>query len=456
MKNNSALFIIVSIAIILMGFTTSSLSAFVVALIVLMIGLFTSSIISKNSVERNNLINVVLCFWGLFIVLALLKYTSVSLNMSDWAVDTNDHYKFYSASESAKSYHSIKDIFSDIITDNIYYENGGHYFYVALLSYLGYTYFDGNSIILQYIGTGFFAIMEVILLFKILTSIVDTTKARKYTLLFAILSPLLLFSISITRDTSIAAFYSLLIYLTFCKKYNVIIFLLQILIAFILTYFRWQHGLFASIFILASLILANQKSRWLYVFIVMGILVAAGSAFLDVAVTSLTETNEYYTNYTNSELESFTSGIGRYVYMLPSPIKEVTQILVSQMQFPPWLQITNSKNICDVIIGIVNMSGRFFWFSVFCLSIYCMIKQKFKSVPTKFTIAISIFFLMIIANLASLEARRIICVYPLLYMYYVYAKEYLIHPRAFRNFNKKYASVYGGLCLVYLILSVFV
>ncbi len=373
--------------------------------------------------------------------------------MSDWADEFNDNYQFYLISESAKRYHSIKELFSYIIIDNIYYQMGGHYFYVSLLSYLGYTYFDGNSIILQYIGTGLSAVIGVIFLFKILASIVDIEKANKYTLLYAILSPFLFVSISIWRDTSIAAFYTILIYLTFCRNYNIIVFLLQILIAFILTYYRLEHALFATIFIFASLVLVNQKSRWVYVLIVLGILVTVGTSLLDETTMTYTETTEHYTNRTNYRVGKLTTGIGRYLFLLPSPIKEVAQIIFSQMRFPPWFEISRSKNTCDVILGIIEMFGIVYWFRVFCMSIFCTIRQKFKAIPTKYIIAVSIFFLMIIACLSEPEMRRFMCVYPLLYMFYIYSKEYIIPPDVLRNFDNKYLAFYGCLCTVYLLIS---
>ncbi len=96
--------IIIALIVILL----ISLSAFAIALTELVIGLFISSLIAKNDVERDNIINVVLCFWGIFLVLTLINYASITLNMSDWADHIWDNYNFNLPKKTQKNIKIIK------------------------------------------------------------------------------------------------------------------------------------------------------------------------------------------------------------------------------------------------------------------------------------------------------------------------------------------------------------
>lgn len=457
LKNNNTLLIFVILAISLILPITTSVASTVFAFFVLSIGALLTCALTKRGAERTSLLNILFLFWGVYIIFALLQYASIMIDLMEWAKEENDAYAFYLKSSSIQGYHSIAQIFRDYIINNLYSENGGYYFYISALSYIADVAFDGNHIMLQTLGTGLFAAIELLFIYKILASSIGSEKAYKYTLIFGFLSPLLIESLIIHRDIAISMFYAIMIYLSFIKEFSYKTLLIQILLIVVLYYFRVQSGIFAVVFVIVSLLLSQNKSKW-FLIIVMIILIAigVGTFAYNFAMETMTDTNVYYEQLGEDSVRNLTTGLGRYVVRLPSPIKEAAQIVVSQMQFPAWYVIQKSNNIPAVLIGILYFIASIYWFKVFFISVISMLKGKIKKAPKNLILALLVFFVLLILNVSNLLQRRILCVFPLLFMLFVYIKEYRLSGKEYAKYSNYYALMYISLCTVYISLRLFI
>lgn len=451
---NVSLLIFSFIVLVLVYVASSSSAALVVSGVTLLMGGLMVLLFGKSTRERENMLTVMLVSF-LFITFAtILQHLDYMADYISFSNQSNDNYKFYLASIDGEHASSIHGIFNECVIHNIHFENGGYYFYIKLLSFLATKYSDGNHILLQQLGTALPSIMSSVVLYAIVAKYCPAKKAIGYSCFFMVLSPLILHSVGIHRDAMIALFYFILIYLWLCKDFSLKVGALQVLLALILYYLREQHGLFALSFVVVSSISARKQNRLVYIVAVAALIAIIGATYLyEMISSSYYETNEYYNEFRSDRLSGLSSGIGRFVYMLPSPLKELAQVLFLQLRFPPWLALSEANNPSAILLGFLSFSVAFYWFYVFAGTVYSIAKKGIKSLPTKLMYGLLLLFAFLFLSSSNLDSRRVVCMYPLMYVAFVYFKEHMLSRRIMLTFGHNYAIAYAGICLLYLMVK---
>lgn len=455
--NNRYLFIATVVVFVLVGALSASLASVAMLLFTLFVGFLFTRIIANNNKEKNLLMSAFLFSFVLVTFMATLQWLSINNDWISFADDNNDHFKFFLASQDGAQAPSINSIFNDCILGGIYWENGGYYFLIQLIAYIANTVLDGNCILLQQLGSTAFFVWSSIFLSKTLMHFCPIDKVRYYTFFYVAFCPLILHSLGIHRDVHVAFFYMVLIYITLCKKVNVVTISLQLLIAFVLFYFREQHGLFAISFIGLSLLLSQGRSKWMILIVVLGIFAVFGLTMVyNFIGSNLADTNDYYNAYRNAQLSGLDSGLGRYVYMLPTPLRELAQIIVLQMRFPPWGMLEGARNPYAFIIGIEGLLVAFLWFYVFICILSFLFRYRFSQLPKSLRYGIIMILVFLLLNSSNLDSRRVVCMYPFIFIPYVYMKEFVAKKYFIKSLNKRYIGFYVSLCFVYLLFSLII
>lgn len=448
--NNLILKILSLIWILIQWGLSNSNSVMIFQLFTLFLGIFIINVITKNICHKKTVKTVFLISFLVLNIFTTIRWLGIECDFNTFADENNDNYKFWLATNNLNEI-SISKIYKECIIDNIYLENGGYFFYIRMLGYLAESYFDGNHILLQQLGTAFPSVLSSIFLYFLSFYICnDYKQSYNYACTYILLTPLITISTGITRDAIIAFFYLLLIYLWFTKELSLKVVVVELLIMLILMSFRMQHGLFASAFIVMTIITSNSSNRWLYYLALLVLVINIGLLIYSFMINHLADTIDYYIAYRADELEGLNSGIGRYVYALPTPIKELAQILFLQLQFPPWYDLIKSTNVFYSICGVLNMVISFYWFYIFYSVIINLYKFGYKQLPKKYLFAIIIFFIFILLNTSNLSLRRVVCIYPLLYLVYVYFRTSSFYCINYRHIKKQYLSIYLFLIVSYL------
>ncbi len=450
MRNIALLF--VSIVVIAIAYlASSSASSMIMSVVTLLLGLLMTLLLGKSVKERKDLVTVMLVSFIVITIAAVLQYLDSITDYTSFAYEGNDNYYFYTISMEGIGATSIGKIFNECVIRNIHYENGGYYFYIKTLAYLAGHYADGNNILLQQLGTVLPSVLSSIVLYAILSKYCPENTTIRYTCSFMLLSPLILHSVGIHRDAMISLFYFILIYLWLCKDFSLKVGVLQVLLAVILYYLREQHGLFALSFVVASSISTRKQTRFISIIAVMALIAIVGATYLsDMVSSSLTETNEFYEGLRSDRLSGLSSGIGRFIYMLPFPIRELAQIFFLQLRFPPWLALSEASNLYAVCLGLLSFAVSFYWFYVFSFTIVCLLKKGYKYLPTKLVFGLLLLFAFLFLSSANLDSRRVVCMYPLMFVPFAYYKEYVLPMGSIKAFGRNYTFIYAGICLLYL------
>lgn len=450
------IFLYLSLATII-GFILYSGSIAVVTSLItfLFVGITISYVLSnRNKNEFLDLLTVFFIAFTSYLFYALLAHISyVEIN----GFHTNpDQYDFFRISEELGNKNSIKKIFEDCFIGRIHIEQEGAYFLFGTLAFLANRFFDGNSVLFQMINVSFFAILFNLFLYKLLTLYVERKSAFRYTLLFLFLSYNFAYSSLLLRDIHIALFYVIAIYivpLPFKLRRLISLIALQI----ITIEFRLEHGIAFSFFPLLYLYHNVNQTKYkklyfaLFTLLIFFISIYSVQQILSTVI-NITKVIGYYSEYTSTSAED-SGGLGAYLYRLPNGVKQLAVVVYSQISpFPPWNQLLQSKTFLQIIQAFAAGVPPIFWGYVFFISVTNIIKQR-KNLPpiTIWLLIMMVAFLF--ANSSNINVRRIMAVYPIMYILFVYTQTN--HTKAERVKGRlQYASLYIVLIMIYSVFKV--
>lgn len=390
----------------------------------------------------------------LYFFFSLLVYWGYVINNNSF-FQYPDQESFYEMSQYLGGLPNVKSIYNNCFADQIYLaltENQGAYFYFGLISYFANHYLGGNSVLFQILNVSFLAALIPVFIFRILISFVSLRRAFLSSIIFVFCSYIFYYSPWILRDIHIALLYSIglsILYTSF-KVYRL---LLLCVLSFITFYFRAEHGLFMLFMPLLYVYEQTKKNKIVhYSLIGISIVIIMGLSIIIIPeIMAIQKTLNSYQEFTQDAAEE--GGLGKYIYRLPMGLKEIVAVLYSQISpFPSWGGITNAKNFPQLIIGLVQIIAPAFWFIVwFCVVQILRYKDYRDLLPNILIFSGLAFLAFLIANSSNINPRRLICMYPVFYIFYVIAKEN--YPFYMAKNMKRGGGIYFILCIVYLFMK---
>lgn len=372
---------------------------------------------------------------------------------SDIEFRTSDEYEFYTVADALGKLPSISDIFEECFISDVHMENNAAYFWRAALAYYANHFMNGNSHLLQYLCTSLIASLSSIFLYNILKNFVSGKQSFKFALVYICCSLLLINAGKITRDSQIDLLY-MIGFSIFFSAFSLKKLILLIALVIITTQFRMEHGLF-MLFMPLLYIYEQTKGNKIvrYIFIIIGIVLMS---FLSVVIipqiVAIQNTLEGYVEYTQEAAEQ-SGGLGKYILRLPMGLKQFFTVLYSQMSpFPSWNLVVAARDIPQLIIGLVQMIAPTFWFMVWFSVAKAMCMRNYrKTLPLILVYSGLIFLIFLFANTSNMNPRRLICMYPVFYVFFVIAKER--YPLYMKKSIRQGLGAYLILCFIYLMIK---
>ena len=406
--------------------------------------------------KKNNDLRLLLTLFNaaffIYISFAFISYLGY---LSSGGFYAPDHQLFYDNGDLLSHQNSLKSIYQLCFVDRIHHENEGAFFLFGTLGYFANNCFDGNSVLFQTIYVSFFTLLINLFVFKILQFYVPKRSAFKYCIYYMLFAYVLAGSPWILRDNHIALFFSIAIYivhLSFSLRRFVTLLILQIIVY----EFRFEHGIFFIFFPLIYLWVkgGENKFKHLYYLIVIlsAVLVTLQSvSYINSSVNTMVTTANYYIQLTQTQAEE-SGGLGNLLYQLPIGVKQIAILFFSQISpFPPWYSIAKAPNIYFAIHGIILGFSSIFWGYVVFTSIKGL-KSHFYSFP-RLTIWLVVFaIILLLGNTTNISVRRIMAVYPVIYILYVVTQTQNTRIQNRRNLIQ-YSLIYSLLLIAYLLIK---
>ncbi|WP_168382635.1 hypothetical protein [Acinetobacter indicus] len=448
-------FILAGIVSISVFFFTYSWATLVFSLFIFTFGNIFCYFISS---KKQNLSEVTIFNW-VFVFYVLLSINYFLGYKADWDFfiqDWRDEYKFFLITES-NQYLSITQNYKDSFIDRIYLEYGLYVFYISSLASIAHNYFDGNHLLLQFLGSTLFGVLSSVIVYKILNLYVESNKAYKYTLIFISFSVFNFYGYNLLRDIAIAFFYICGTYfvLDSVKNRSIYKMILMILCNWLVLELRFEHGLLFSLLTAYMGVNVFRKNKVFLLIFSVVMLMLISLMFISKMDMLLLSLNSY-TELTNDAVQNNENSLGKNLYILPPFIKQVAIIFVSQIQpFPSWLNISFTNNIYQNFHGFLQIVYSFFWFIVFFSLIkWLILERKIFLLKKELKVLLVICLIFLLANTANMTLRRLIGFYPFIFLLYVYIKENFV---TYKNFQKTIIFAfcfYFFLILMYLLIKI--
>lgn len=422
-------------------------------IVYILIGVIISLSIFRNDEDRIKAMQLFFISLGIFSVYVAIIYWGY-LTRGSWFISPDEQH-FFGIANSLGEMSSISSMYKVCFKYRIHIENEGAHFYRGFLAYIANNYLCGNSPLIQYMNSAFIASLCPIFLYKIIKQYIPTKESFKYVLVYVVCSFLILSSGKITRDVQINFLYVWGLSILF-GSFSIRKLLLLLGIVLITMQFRLEHGLFMAFMpVLYIYEKSKEKKNFKYVrklLIVLIVLVGvAVASVVIVYIQAILSTMEGYVELTRNSADQ--GGLGKYLLRLPLGIKQVAIVFYSQISpFPSWNSLLESKNIFESIAGFIEMISPFFWFIVcFGTAKYIWVKEYRNNIPTMLMYVGILFISFLFANTANMNPRRLVCMYPVLYLIFCYG--YHNYPKFFRNNVIISIFAYIGLCVLYLFIK---
>ena len=454
-SKNTQILLIFNLLIVFAIFIISGSSSVLISLISFYIisFIFILRLSKGNNFQRKDLFTLYNVSFFFYIIFGFLAY--LSYNQIDGFFIYSDQVEFYEMGNDLGSLSSISEIFKTCFIERIHYVNEGAIFLFGVLAYFA-NLFDGNSVLFQILNVTYFGIVINLFVYKTLLFYTERNQALKYSIYYSLFTYVICFSPWILRDIHIAFFYVVAIYLIhlpFSIKRLIYLIFLQIIVLD----FRLTHGAVFIFFPLIYFYKYSDNIRYKHIFKIFSFLLLIFLIFINFSkISSIIDTiTEGYARY--SEYSVYVAndqgGLGAKLLSLPSGLKQFAVFVYSQISpFPPWDQLFKASTFLQVVFGILYLIAPVFWgFIVYVVAIN--FKRYYKSFSS-FQIYLLIFFIVfIIGNSSNLNLRRIICVYPILYILFVSIVSRMPKTRIKSHINN-FSLIYLFLITIYTILKI--
>ncbi|WP_422479295.1 hypothetical protein [Pleomorphochaeta sp. DL1XJH-081] len=356
----------------------------------------------------------------------------------------------------------------DLGSSSFLYKGVGIYYLGWFLGRMSVLITGNHSITIHLIVVVWCASMINAIIYQTLLLYFKKTIALSSTLFYAIFSYSLIFSATLLRDMHVAFFLALGCYVLHKQLSRRTVFQMIIIIIFIFL-FRPSHALFFLSLIIYRILNNYKVNKVIYLlfFIFVGILffglTIVGNHF--GYLNQFLDWSESYQEFHVATAQQSDGGANFVYSLIPRSLYPFARILQSQInpfslfwiykvpenmangEFPRFQLLTYAYSIANL-----------FWFVVIGFFFMGIVIRKYRSkIPKRiFEGAVGSIFLLILAGYSSNDVRRLLGVYPSMFVCSVYVYNALLAERNRKNIIKILIIVYISIAVTYAVVKIFI
>ncbi len=391
-------------------------------------------------------------FFSLYLIYTLSVHyillddsTNILLQIFD---DENTLYRF---SYQGLPYVSGKKNFFDIFFIYEVNELPLHVVFRSLIAYFSISIDGTNVIITQKLLSPFFGgLFSVVLYSTLKYQFKNTVTAFNATIVYGLFSAIFMYSTPMLRDIDIALTYMLFFYL-FLQKGSFINVLSMLLVAFMTYFLRNESGLVLFSLTILSLYFSVKelKNKWLRMISYL-VLFVLFLAFAYLSISVIVSISEHYSSMAKDRIMHGITGSSAGAFSsifekLPFGLSHSAKVMFGQMQPFPLFTVIDRPS--EMISGI-------FWPFVIIMMLYGVIHKHIREkidIKVKYLLLVAIAILFLMS--AEPETRRMLSVYPIIYITAIYAFNSISKDKINRMF---YSYLFGliSLNVLYYLLKI--
>ncbi|MEV4886826.1 hypothetical protein MRBLMN1_005403 [Chitinophaga ginsengisegetis] len=398
------------------GIVSVSVATFLFNMILLGTGMLIITAMFKEPARRQTGLRLFLSF---FLVYGIFMLVTNAIYIQDPFRDifyAKDSVTFYTYIDKVASMRTLGDITAYYRDDFFSADWKGFAWFSSVLGFLAKG-IDNNTLVLQKLQIVFCSALIPVILFSILSTYINRELSIKFTVVYAFLSYNFFFSAVYLRDVHIGLLFGLYFLLIINRQGLTGIFY-GILLTVLIYLFRPEHGFFSASFLMAYiyLLVTDKNNKTLNKFKIPILILLALPAltqvvYLQQGFNTIQSTSENYldSSMSNAGLGSF----GSLLLKLPFGVRHVVVGLFSQtLPFPFYAVLEENPFFIPWALAAL------FWFVIWGVIIYtAIIKPRnpfFKIRELRFLFIIAA--LLILGASSNADTRRIMSVYPVIYV----------------------------------------
>lgn len=313
-------------------------------------------------------------------------------------------------------------------------------------------YFGGMTVYGMTLCLTIFGVLSSLILYRIFLRHFNETYAYNQVLIFSLCSQFFLYSTVIVRDVVICFLY-LVAFDIIDRKFSLKGFLMLFVVMLLAWGVRLYSGVFLGAFIWYYLYtkMSNGSARFVgkFLAILFGVIIAVaiiGSSFMEQA----TEELEVYEGLSQARSAG---GIVSRLMKLPPGISHMCIVFFTMIRpLPPFSPFVGVESFSNFSIATLSFISGFFWFVCFYTYVFLVaLNRHLKKLDFNKILLLGIVFLFLLANASHPDVRRMLPVFPIIYLLIC---EAFIDPQNIKSVKKyKNALIVGFLTLGFVLLS---
>jgi hypothetical protein len=253
--------------------------------------------------------------------------------------------------------------------------------------------------------------------------------ALKGSLYYGLLTPIMAYSGYLLRDMHMALLFMIILF-WMVRKVTILRVLGILAILPIIANLRLANSLLV-LALLAIFIFSGKTSRFIRIasiIVGVGMLIYFTNEIVQI-VTATQERLEMYEEFTREQVED-SDGLGKQINRLPPVIKETATIFIGLTSFPFWGKPPANIDLPQFTMVLYSTLTNIGWFFII-IGVFYFIKPiyiKVRKIPTKMLLyLILLFALYMVMNVNNMNLRRIIYVFPFVYIPFLMVYQDLTH-----------------------------
>lgn len=388
----------------------SGSAAVMLGLILLMSTLFCYSLPKRNRKSSLRLLTIV---FSLYVSIAFIVSLSFNENQYFYVSDSMRYIADYMGRTSFQyDFHEFKDYYFNFYDSNLLFNA-----YLNGMALIMNKHFGGMTVYGMTLCLTFFGILSSIILYKIFLRYFDEKHAFRNVLIFSLCSPFFLYSTVIIRDIVICFLY-LIAFDIIDRKFSVVRFILLIVVMLLAWGVRLYSGIFIGVFvwyyIYTSIRSTPFKTFGTLISVLIGIVAIAavlGSALLE-------QTTEELIGYEEMSMARSEGGVVSRLMSLPPGISNLCIVFFTMIRpLPPFSVFEGVASFSNFTISSMALISGFFWFVSFYVFVLMLVfNNQFKKMSFEKILLLGICFLFLLVNAAHPDVRRMLPVFPALFL----------------------------------------
>ena len=438
--------IFIAFLVVLLFAVVDGAGSAVMLILTLLIGMLICMTLPQK--QRSSGLNLLAVIFSIYASVAYIASLSFSSTESFYVSDSMRYIESYIQRNTFfYSQQDFYDCYFHFSDTNLLFNAYLNEMAMIMNKYLGGMTVYGMTLCLTIFG-----VLSSLILYKIFLRHFDEKYAYHQVLLFSLCSQFFLYSTVIIRDVVICFLY-LIAFDIIDRKFS----LKGLLMLFIVVLLSWGVRLYSGVFLISFIwyylyTKMSSKSAKLigkFLAILFGVIIVVaiiGSSLME-------QTTEELEVYEELSQARSSGGIVSHLMKLPPGISHLCIVFYTMIRpLPPFSAFVGVESFSNFSIASLSFISGFFWFVCFYTYVFLAVfNHQLKKLDFNKLLLLGIVFLFLLANASHPDVRRMLPVFPIIYLL---MSEAFIDPNNIKSVKKyRNALIVGFLTLGFVLLN---